>query len=89
MPQLERKNPDNLQSNGNYVFRKQSTSIFPDITSPKQTVRDDRETVCDSKGKCSSGSSTSGQGEVGRQHITGCAKQNIVKAQSLAKSMTK
>lgn len=34
-----KKNPNNLESNGNYVFRKQSTSIFPDITSPRQTVR--------------------------------------------------
>lgn len=56
-----KKNPGNLQSNGNYVFRKQSTSVFPVVTGPKQTVRNDHANGCNSKGKHSSGSTTGGQ----------------------------
>ena len=56
-----KKNPENLQGNGNYLFRKQSKSVFPDITSPKQTVTNDHAKGCDSKGKSSSGPITGGQ----------------------------
>lgn len=58
-----RKNLESLQSKGNYVFRQQSTSVFPDITGPKQTVRNDHAKGCDFKGKRSPGPVTGQGGE--------------------------
>lgn len=62
-PNREEKNLESLQSKGNYVFRQQSTSVFPDITGPKQTVRNDHAKGCDFKGKRSSGPVTGQGGE--------------------------